>query len=403
VLSARRTPAYRRFWIGSLVANLGFWTQAVALSWLVYDLTRLPSWLGTVSFVGNLPTLLLGLVGGAIADRMSRGTVMLVSVVGLACTATILALLTALGHIDVYQVLLLAVLSGTAMALYTPAMHSVIPQLVVADDLADAISLNSVQFNLARAVGPAIAGALYGTIGPAGCFGVNAVGFLVLAVVVANLSLPPKPSAPPPPVLRALREGLGYVREHTVIGPSILLAAVLSLFSFPYIILLPAIAKDTLHLDATGLGWLMTSVGAGAVLSGLGLSYASDAARRESLASFGAIAYGVAVSMFGLVRTQGSTMALLFALGALQTITIASLTTTIQLHVHDGMRGRVMSMITVIFFGFSTLGGLVGGFIGNHLGVPSVITGGGIVTTVASIALARAAVRKSWTSAERVA
>ena len=100
MLTALRTPQYRRFWIGSLVANLGFWTQAVALSWLVYDLTRLPSWLGTVSFVGNLPTLVLGLVGGAIADRMSRGTVMLVSVIGLACTATALALLTALGHID---------------------------------------------------------------------------------------------------------------------------------------------------------------------------------------------------------------------------------------------------------------------------------------------------------------
>jgi hypothetical protein len=147
----------------------------------------------------------------------------------------------------------------------------------------------------------------------------------------------------------------------------------------------------------------MTSVGAGAVLSGLGLSYASDAARREALASIGAIVYGLTVSMFAVVRTQASTMALLFALGALQTITIASLTTTIQLHVHDGMRGRVMSMITVIFFGFSTLGGLAGGFLGNHIGVPAAISGGGIVTTVASIALAWSAARKSWTSSERVA
>lgn len=388
MLAALRTPAYRRFWVGSLVANLGFWTQAVALSWLVYDLTRLPSWLGTVSFVGNLPTLVLGLVGGAIADRMSRGTVMLVSVVALAFTATALAALTHFGHIDVYQVLVLSILSGTAMALYTPAMHSVIPQLVVNDDLADAISLNSVQFNLARAVGPAVAGALYGTIGPAGCFGVNAVGFVVLAFVVARLSLPPRPSTPPPPVLRALREGLGYVRRHDVIGPAILLAAVMSLFSFPYIILLPAMARDVLHLDATGLGWLMTSVGCGAVLSGLWLSWASDAARRESLASIGAVVYGLAVAMFAVVRTQASTMTLLFVLGALQTVTIASLTTTIQLHVHDGMRGRVMSMITVIFFGFSTLGGLVFGLLGDRIGVPAAIASGGVVTAVAAVALA---------------
>ncbi len=395
MLAALRTPAYRNFWLGSLVANLGFWIQAIALGWLVYDLTRLPSWLGTVSFVGNLPTLVLGLVGGAIADRMNRGTVMLVSVLGLATSATLLALLTGFGHIDVWWILGLAMLSGTGMALYTPAMHSVIPQLVHVDDLADAVSLNSVQFNLARAVGPAVAGVLYGTIGPAGCFAVNAAGFLVLAVVVSRLSLPPRPTTPPPPVLRALREGLRYVRGHGVIGPAILLAAALSLFGFPYIILLPALARDVLHLDATGLGWLMTAVGTGAVLAGLGLSFARDAARRQALASGGAILYGLAITTFSVVRSFPATMLLLFSLGALQTVTIASLTTTIQLHVHDGMRGRVMSMITVIFFGFSTMGGLVGGLVSNRVGVPVAIAAGGVITTIAAVCLAWAAYRES--------
>jgi predicted MFS family arabinose efflux permease len=395
VLAALRTPAYRNFWLGSLVANLGFWIQAIALGWLVYDLTRLPSWLGTVSFVGNLPTLVLGLVGGAIADRMSRGTVMLVSVLGLATSATLLALLTAFGHIDVWWILGLAMLSGIGMALYTPAMHSVIPQLVHIDDLADAVSLNSVQFNLARAVGPAVAGVLYGTIGPAGCFAVNATGFVVLAFVVSRLSLPPRPTTPPPPVLRALREGLRYVRGHGVIGPAIMLAAALSLFGFPYIILLPALARDVLHLDATGLGWLMTSVGTGAVLAGLGLGFARDAARRQALVSGGAILYGLAITTFAVVRSFPATMALLFVLGALQTVTIASLTTTIQLQVHDGMRGRVMSMITVIFFGFSTLGGLVGGLVSNRIGVPVAIAAGGVITTIAAVCLAWAAYRET--------
>lgn len=389
---ALASPDYRRFWLGSLVANLGLWVQTIALGWLVYSLTNKASWLGIVSFVGNLPTFVLGLLGGAIADRMSRRAIMIASLLFLAAGACLLAALTATGHITVGWVLVTAAVGGTATALYTPAMHASIPQLVPEKDLLNAISLNSVQFNLARAVGPAVAGVLYGAVGPAWCFAINSIGFLVLAGVLASIRLPPRPATTPPPIWRALREGVRYVRTHPVIGPHILLAAVMSLFGFPYIILLPALASDTLHLGARGLGLLMAAVGSGAVVGGLFASF-GQSLPRALLTAAGSIGFGLAVMSFPFMRTPPAVAALLFTLGALQTVTIASLTTTLQVEVTEALRGRVMSMLTVIFFGFSTLGGLCLGFLGDRVGVPGALAVGGVVTTLVATTLGVAARR----------
>ena len=384
----RRSREYRRFWIGSLIANLGLWIQTIALGWLVYALTRKASLLGTVAFVGNAPTFVLGLVGGAFADRMSRRTLMIVSLLILAASALALSTLAALDQVTIWRVIAIAIVTGTATALYTPAMHSSIPSLVDERDLLDAVTLNSVQFNLARAVGPAFAGLLYGAVGPAACFAVNASGFLVLAVVIARLRLTPRPVVVQLPMGRALREGMGYVRRHPVIGPAMFLAAVMSLFGFPYIILMPALARD-LGLNATGLGWLMAAVGAGAVVGGLGLTMLVDLGRSPWVTALGSVAFGLCLLAFPAVHTPKTMAAVLFLVGALQTITISSMTTTIQMHVHDGMRGRVMSMITVIFFGLATTGGVIAGAIGDRIGVPQALAAGGLVTAVAAAVLAR--------------
>jgi MFS family permease len=386
VLGPLRIRDYRRFWLGSLVSSLGLWIQTIALGWLVYDLTHAATWLGTVSFCGNAPTLVLGLVGGAIADRASRRLIMTASVLLLAAGSLVLALLTWLGVLTLWQVIAISMVSGVATALYTPAMHSIVPALVGGEHLLNAISLNSVQFNLARAVGPALAGGLYGPIGPAGCFALNACGFLGMALVLARIRIPSRPAEAPPPILRALREGLGYVRRHTVIGPAIFLSAVMSLFGFPYIILLPAVAHG-LGLEASGLGWLMACVGGGAVAGGLATSALAGGGPR--LAVRGTVAFGIVLSAFAVVDTVAATMTVLFLLGALQTVSIAALTTTIQSTVHDGMRGRVMSMVMVIFFGFSTFGGLVAGVIGDRLTVPWALASGGVVTAVVGVVLAR--------------
>jgi len=379
---------YRRFWAGSLVANLGLWIQQIALGWVVYDMTRSASWLGAVSFCGNLPTLLLGLLGGAIADRASRRLIMTTSALVLAACGFALATLMSGGWLTLSHIIGVAVVTGTAAAVYVPAMQSVIPSLVRSGDLMSAISLNSVQFNLARAVGPAIAGGLYGTIGPAGCFTINGGGFLVLTVALLTIRLPGRPSAPAPPIGRAVRDGLSYAYSHEIIGTAILLAGAMSLFGFPYIIMLPALARDTLGLDPAGLGYLMACMGGGAVVGGLLVAATGDRARRPGVASAGAILFGLAMSAFAVVRSPIGTGLLLVALGGLQTITVAALTTTVQATVFDGMRGRVMSMLTVVFFGFTTFGGLLVGLLADRIGVPAALAGGGGATMLAALGLA---------------
>ena len=391
MLGVLRSRDYLLFWSGSFIANLGVWIQQIALGWLVYDLTRRASLLGTVSFCGNAPILVLGLVGGAIADRASRRTIMLGTLGVIAATALTLALLTASGHIAVWHIIAISMVAGTASALFAPAMQAVIPSLVEPGELLNAISLNSVQFNLARTIGPALAGFAYGTIGPQGCFALNATGFLVMILLLARVRLPRRPPGAPPPVGRALREGLGYARHHPVIAPSLVLVAVMSVFGFPYIILLPALARDTLHLDATGLGYLMAAVGAGAVSGGLGLSAVGDLPRKDVAAGGSAIAFGLALCSIVGAHTLRATALLLFVMGVLQTVAVASINTTIQTVVHDGMRGRVMSMMTVILFGFATTGALGIGVVGDRIGVPQALAGGGvIIALVATAVLARA-------------
>jgi MFS family permease len=391
VLRPLRSRDYRLFWSGSLIANLGLWIQQIALGWLVYDMTRSASLLGTISFCGNLPVLVLGLLGGAIADRMSRRAIMLSTLSVIAGSAFALALLTATRHIAVWHIIAISMVAGAASALFGPAMQAVIPSLVGEGELLNAISLNSVQFNLARTLGPAIAGFACGAIGPAGCFALNAAGFLVMVVMIARVRMPRSAPVVAPPVIRALRDAIGYARTHAVIAPALLLAAVTSFFGFPYIILLPALARDALGLDVSGLGYLMGSVGAGAVVGGLGLSAAGDVPRKDLLAVVCAIAFGVALTAFAVVRTAPGIGLLLFVMGVLQTVCVASINTTIQLIVHDGMRGRVMSMMTVILFGFATTGALLIGFVGDRIGVPRALAGGGVVIVLAATAvLARA-------------
>jgi MFS family permease len=370
--------------LGSFVASLGLWIQTIALGWVVYDLTGSTTWLGAISFAGNAPTFVFGLLGGAVADRASRRTMMATALMVLSASAAALALLTAIGHLAVWYIVGLAIVSGIANAVYTPTMHATVPSLVPPDDLLSAISLTSVQFNLARTLGPVVAGTLYARIGPAGCFGLNAAGFLVLVGTLFAIALPGKPVGASLPMGQALRAGLRYARRHAVIGPLIVVAFVMSLFGFPYIILMAALARDVLHLDPSGLGFMMGSVGFGAVLGGLGLSAAGDFRHKGLAAAGGAAVFGCVLAGIAWVHEPRTMAGLLLVLGFVQTIAIASLTTCVQLTVEDGMRGRVMSMLTVILFGVATLGGFILGFAADRFGVAQVLSTGGVIVAVAS-------------------
>jgi MFS family permease len=379
MFSALRSRNYALFWVGSFVSNVGTWMQTVALGWLIYEMTGSASWLGTVSFAANAPALFAGLVGGAVADRADRKLLLVGTQSVAAAAAFLLALLTLRGSLEIWQVIAIALGSGIALSFYTPVVHATIPSLVPAEDLLNAVSLNSVQFNLARIVGPVAAGFAYSGIGAAGCFCLNGLSFLVLAVSLGRLRLPPRSRGSGGSLLKQLLEGLRYARSEPLIVTMLSLACAVSLFGFPYIILMPAVARDALGLGPDGLGLMMSAVGLGAVVGGLGLAAFGDVPRKALLAVVAGAILAVLLVAFSLASTLRAATPLLFFLGMVQVNCVASINTTLQVKVADDMRGRVMSMLSFALFGLSTLGSVLLGMVGDRVGIASALRLGGFV------------------------
>jgi predicted MFS family arabinose efflux permease len=307
-----------------------------------------------------------------------------------AAGALLLAALTATGALRIWQVLAIAITTGAALAVYMPVVHAMVPSLVPSEHLPNAISLNSVRFNLARIIGPLIAGVAYHLIGAAGCFLMNGVTFLSLIFALAWLRLPTQPASAPASLLRQLTEGFSYARSQRLISAMLVLASGISFFAFPYIILMPAIARDALHLGPDGLGLMMGAVGSGAVAGGLALAAAGDVPRKAMLACGAAGALGISLVAFSLAPTLRVAAPLLFLMGATQVTCVASLNTTLQVTVNHAMRGRVMSMLTFALFGLSTLGSLFLGVLGDRIGVPGALRlGGAVILTLAAVLGAR--------------
>jgi len=245
------------FWSGNFLSNIGTWMQTVALGWLVLEITDSAWMVGVNGFVSAAPTLLFTLIGGAIADRVDRRRLMLVMQSGMLALALLLGTLTLLEKIDLRSILVIAFLSGLAMAINYPAYQALYPELVEEEDLLNAVALNSAQFNIARAVGPTVAGLALGTVGVAACFYLNAVSFLGL--IVALLIIRPPQFIPHKggSVWQAMREGFGFVGERRLILLLLSVSGFLSLFGLPFVILMPVFARDLLGVGASGLGYLM--------------------------------------------------------------------------------------------------------------------------------------------------
>lgn len=378
MFSAFRSRNYALFWTGSFVSNVGTWMQTVALGWLIYDMTGAASWLGTVSFAGNAPALFVGLIGGAVADRADRRLVLVGTQVAAAASALLLGALTARGALEVWQVITIALVAGSVQSLYTPVVQATIPSLVPIEALMSAVSLNSVQFNLARILGPLAAGFAYAAIGAAGCFFLNGVSFAVLALALSRLDLPRRMPAARGSIGRQLVDGLRYAHAQPLISTLLGFAALVSFMGFPYIILMPAVARDALHLGPAGLGFMMGYVGFGAVAGGLALATLGEI-RRKALLAVGAGAV-LAATLVGFSRatTLQGAAPFLVLMGFTQVGCAASLNATLQLTVTEEMRGRVMSLLGFAYFGLSTLGSVAFGAIGDRIGVAAALRLGGI-------------------------
>lgn len=363
---------YRRFWVSQFVSNVGTWMQAVAQGFLVYRLTDSPFLLGFVGFANSIPSFFLMLFGGVVADHFDRRRVVSLSQWAQALSALALAVSIRMGTIAVWQIVVAAIVSGIAISFSAPAWQAMVLDLL--DDrkrLPNAIAMNSLQFQLSRALGPLLAGVTLSAYGPFWCFFFNAISFFPLIFVLGRLRTRQQPLAPTSALWARMREGFAYVRGDRVVLLVLCIAAAASLFGYPYLNLMPIVARQLYaHNDAQGLGYLMSGIGAGALAGSLALSLRTPPRKAMlpaivvSLTLFGAALAGV-----GFVRWHGVVIALLVACGAAMVTCLALCNTSIQQRVPDTMRGRVLSMYTFSFYSFLPFGNLASGIVAEHRGI----------------------------------
>lgn len=377
---ALRHRNFRLYWFGQLLSLTGTWMQNVAQGWLVYRLTDSPFALGLVGFVGSLPILLFSLFGGVIADRFHKRNLLLITQTAAMLQALTLATLTVTGLIQVWQIIVLALLLGTVHALDTPARQSFVIELVGKEDLMNAIALNSSVFNATRIIGPAIAGVLISLIGEAGAFYMNGASFLATIAALLLMRVEAVNHSDGETVWRNLIEGLRYIKKTPIVRTLLSLIAVSSLFGMSYVALMPVFARDILQVGPTGLGFLTAAIGGGALAGALTLASLGNFQHKGLLLSIGNLLFPAMLFLFALSRSFAPS--LLFLMGAgWGLITQNALTNTLlQTSVPDHLRGRVMSAYALMFLGMMPIGNLLSGTMAEHLGAPvAVMLGAGIV------------------------
>ena len=388
-LRALRHRDFRIFWLAQLLSLTGTWLQSLGQAWLVLELTGSPFRLGLVGALQFGPFLVLSFVAGVVVDRLPKRRLILVTQCLLAGQAAILAALVTTGHVRYWHVGALALAAGIVNTLDMPARQSFIVEMVGRDDLHNAIALNSAAFNAARAVGPAVAGLLIGGLGVGAAFAINALSFLAPVMALMALRTEGVGATRDRGTLRAeMGEGFAYAARTPRIRFVLGLTLVVSLFVFNYNVVVPLFAREVLRLDARGLGFLMASLGAGALIGAIAL--AIHARERPSLGSIvgAGVVLSAAVLSMAVVRDVRLAMLLLFTMGASGIVFMASCNTTLQLGAPDSLRGRVMSLYSFVFVGVTPIGSFTMGWIAEHAGVSVAYAIGGSGSLVAVIALA---------------
>jgi len=375
-----------------MVGSIGAWMQATAQGWLVLDLTDSPAALGLVSALQALPTLLLSVVAGVIADRADRRKLLAATQVFSAGVAFTLALLTTTGAIAFWQVALLALLAGTAGAIQTPAYQAIVPSLVDRAAIGSAIALNSAQFNLSRILGPSLAGAVIAAGGLQVAFWGNAFALLTVATILWRLRI-----VTPPDLARAetsmwsnLLDGLRYARSQRMVALLVLLAGVPALFLLNYLVLLPVFARDVLRIGAPGLGILSGGVGIGALAAALGLAVLRPSGGSGRSVLIALVVASVAEIVFAVSRVVPLSVVALAVLGACQVVYYATTNTLIQVLVPARLRGRIISLYILTSWGLIPVGNVLSGLLAERTTPTVALVAGSLVTLVTAIVVALA-------------
>jgi MFS family permease len=362
---------YRLWFYGQMVSLMGTWMQSTAQGYLIYQLTGSPAYLGLVGFAGGIPALLFTLFGGVIADRISRRNMMVITQSFMLVLAFILAVLTYRNVVQPWHIIVLAFFLGVANAFDAPARVAIVTELVSREDMTNAIALNSTMFNIATVVGPSVAGLTYAAFGPAWCFTLNGISFV--AVIVALILMRIKPvieTVRRASVFADLKEGLGYVFSHRLILSLIGSIGLVSIFGMGMMTLLPAWATDILHGNVTTNGWLVSARGFGSLVSALMLAYLGNRRFRGKLWTVGAFIMPAMLFIFSWIRWLPFSLVLLVAVGWSFMMVMNNSNAMMQSHVPDHLRGRVMSIYTLVFFGAMPLGSLFAGAFAQKFNAP---------------------------------
>ncbi len=388
-LAALSFRGFALIWTGAFLSSVGTWTQDVALSWIIHSRMGDPFYLGLRSFAQEAPLLAFMLLGGAVADRIDRRRILLSSQLFQMVMAAVLGLLYATGHLGITAIVLIAFATGLMQSQSAPTYQAVITSLVPKERIANAVALNSLQFNLSRAIGPVVAGLLLAHAGAGWCFAANALSFVGVILALWTIRFPP-----PPPSResfgRSLRAGLGHVAGDPRLRAATLLAAVASFLAFPLITYLPVIAGDVLKTGASGYSLLLTSVGVGAIAGALGTAHRGDAEGRGRLMLLAFAAFGLVTVGASLSRWQWLSMLLLVGSGFTLTTAFSTLNSLVQEMAPEALRGRVLSIFGLAFRGGGPVGSLVAGGLVRSAGAPAVMAAyAALLLCVASFLLLR--------------
>ena len=380
---------FRRYFPGQIISMIGTWIQMVAQGWLVLEITGSAFDVGLAAAASTLPTLFLSLFGGVLVDRYPRRTILLWTQSSAMVLAFVLGLFAVTGTVTIWVILLLSFLLGCVNALNVPALQAFLSEIVEREHLASAIAMNSAIYNGSRVIGPAIAGILISATGTGTAFLVNGVSFF--AVIISLLSMKETQKAPAAKIsqhpLQAIRDGLNYSWEHPVIRTSILYIAVISIFAWSYVTMLPFIAKHTFHMDASGMGYLYGVSGLGSVVGTVLVSIYARKIDRLVFIAGGTILFALALIGFTMTIFLPSALVFLFLAGFGLVSAVSTLSATIQSTVDDRFRGRVMSLYMMVFMGFMPIGNLEIGYLSEHFGTGIAIRLGCMVTILAAVVL----------------
>lgn len=374
---------FRLFYAGQFVSLIGTWMQSTALGWLVLELTDSEFLLGIATAAASLPVLLFTLYAGVVADRLDKRRILLVAQTVALLQAVSMTVLSASHTITYPLILLLVLVLGTANAFEIPTRQSFFVDLVAREDLTNAIALNSSAFSATRIVGPAVAGALIGAVGTAAAFGLNALSYLAVIVGLLLIRLPPFRRPERTASTRDnLREGFAFIRENRTIATLVAIVAAISIFGFPFVMLMPVFARDVLHVGAVGLGWLLAASGAGSLAGALVLTVLPARVPRGAVLLASSVAFTGFLAAFALSRSYPLSLALLACMGFSMILNNATTNALLQSLVPNELRGRVMAVYVFMFLGMAPLGALQAGTLARWIGSPGALVIGAAVLLV---------------------